>query len=175
MTVVGVSHVAIGVADMDAVLPFYIDVFGFRITSDFTQEIRPDQGPELHKGRHIRRRQVWLRCGDGPTAMAIALDQMFEGGSADTRSDIYDRGIHHVGLWVSDIRAVYERAQDGGYTVLMPHTAPIDAYGDDADRDERIASCFFKDPEGNIIQADQRIGPGEMSDWRVGGSGKVEV
>lgn len=169
MSVFGVSHVAIGVADMDLVLPFYTEVLGFSVKADFIQEMTPDMGRELHKGRHIRRRQIWLRVGDDPQGLAIALDQLFLGGPADKRSDIYDRGIHHVSLWVDDIQAITARARAGGHPVVMPHIAPLDAYGEEDDG-SRIASCFFRDPEGNLIQTDQRIGPGVMEEWRNGGS-----
>ena len=78
MAVIGASHLAIGVTNMDLSLPFYVDVLGFSVTSDFSQEMTAEQAVDLHKGRLIRRRQVWLRQSDEPHALAIALDQLPE-------------------------------------------------------------------------------------------------
>ena len=172
MAVIGASHLAIGVTNMDLSLPFYVDVLGFSVTSDFIQEMTADQAVDLHKGRLIRRRQVWLRQSDEPHALAIALDQMFEGNPADQRADIYDLGIHHVGLWVNDAARIVERARAGGYDVVLPHTAPADAYGDKAGG--RIASVFLRDPDGNLIQCDQRIGEGDVDGWHRGDAHIVE-
>lgn len=172
MAVLGASHLAIGVVDMDRVLPFYVDVLGFSVTSDFVQEMTPDQGPDLHKGRLIRRRQVWLRQSEDQLAMAIALDQLSAGGPADRRADIYDLGIHHIGLWVDDIVAIVDRARAAGIDVVLPHTAPADAYGDSSG--DRIASVFLRDPEGNLIQCDQRIGSARLPGWREGSNAIVE-
>lgn len=166
MTVLGASHLAIGVTDLDRALPFYVDVLGFSITSDFHQEMTPDQGADLHKGRLIRRRQVWLRQSNDPFALAIALDQLFAGDPADRRADIYDHGIHHVGLWVDDAVAIVARAQAAGIDVVLPHTAPAEAYGDKSGG--RIASVFLRDPDGNLIQCDQRIRDSDAPDWRHG-------
>jgi len=171
MAVLGASHLAIGVVDMDRALPFYVDVLGFSVTSDFQQEMTPDQAPELHRGRQIRRRQVWLRQSGDPLAMAIALDELSSGDPADRRADIYDIGIHHVGLWVNDVFAIVARARAAGVDVVLPHTAPADAYGDQSGG--RIASVFLRDPDGNLIQCDQRIAPGEAADWHVGSNGIV--
>jgi len=173
MTVIGVSHLPIGVLDMDRVLPFYTRVLGFRVVSDFVQDIGADQGRELHGGRHIRRRQVWLRQEETAHSFAIALDEMSVGGAADRRADIYDIGIHHIGLWVDNIEEIVQRARDGGHPVIMPHTSSPDGYGDDA-AEGRIASVFMRDPEGNLIQCDQRIKEGEMPDWHIGTASKAE-
>jgi len=166
MTIFGVSHIPIGVADMDAALPFYRDVLGLAVMSDFEQELRPDEAPELHRGRHIARRQVWLRQNDAEHSVAIALDQLWRGDPADRRADIYDLGIHHVGLWVDNIEQIVARARNLAYEVIMPHVAPAEAYGDPAKGE--IASVFLRDPEGNLIQCDQRIGADDLPDWYRG-------
>lgn|GEM_PF-1085347 len=173
MTVFGVSHLPIGVEDAEKVLPFYVGVLGFKVVSDFVQDIQPHQGPELHRGRHIRRRQIWLRQNGGAHSFAIALDQLSLGDPADHRCDIYDMGIHHIGLWVDNIEEIVQRAREAGHPVLMPHTASPDGYGDD-DGEGRIASVFLRDPEGNLIQCDQRIKEGELGDWRRAGASKYQ-
>jgi len=171
MAVFGASHLPIGVSDMDKVLPFYTRVLGFNVVSDFIQDIGPDQGRDLHGGRHIRRRQVWLRQDDKAHSFAIALDEMSLCGPSDHRADIYDLGIHHIGLWVDNIQEIVQRAREGGHPVVMPHTSSPDGYGDD-DAEGRIASVFLRDPEGNLIQCDQRIREDEFTDWHSGSASK---
>jgi catechol 2,3-dioxygenase-like lactoylglutathione lyase family enzyme len=165
MSIIGFSHIALGVTDMDAVLPFYADVIGMKITSDFLQEMKPEQGPELHGGRHIRRRQVWLRSSADPHAAALALDQMLEPAPADRRAAIYDLGTHHFAFWVDDIETVIVRARAGGHPVIMPHTTSAEEYGDAPG--SRIASVFLRDPDGNLVQCDQRIGNDDLKGWRA--------
>lgn len=173
MSILGASHLAIGVADMDKILPFYVEVLGLRVTSDFTQDlVHHEASAELHKGRHIQRRQVWLRQSDEPHALAIALDQLFAPEPADHRGDIYDLGVHHVGLWVDDIEAIVERARRLGHPVIMPHVSPAAAYGDTGGP---IGSVFLRDPEGNLIQCDQRVKPGQCETWRRGGQSMKPV
>lgn len=164
----GVSHVAIGVRDIDKVLPFYINVLGLQVTADYVQEVAADQAVELHGGRHILRRQVWLRQSKDRHATAVTLDQLMRPVPADHRAEIYDLGVHHVGFWVDDVEAIVERAKRGGHPIIMPHTSPPQAYGDDSDG--RIASVFLRDPEGNLIQCDQRIRQGELAHWWAGGT-----
>jgi len=53
----------------------------------------------------------------------------------------------------------------------MPHTSSPDGYGDD-DAEGRIASVFLRDPEGNLIQCDQRIREDEFTDWHSGSASK---
>ncbi len=155
MAVQGVSHIAVGVTDVDAALTFYRDVLGMEVTADYFQDLPPDRGPELHKGRHIKRRQVWLRWGGGEHASALTLDQLQEPIPADTRADIYDLGVHHFSFWVDDVDAVVGRASAAGFDVIMPHTAATETYGEPPGR--RIQSVFLRDPDGNLVQCDRRV------------------
>jgi catechol 2,3-dioxygenase-like lactoylglutathione lyase family enzyme len=154
MTVLGVSHVAIGVTDMDAALAFYRDVLALEVTADWTQRLSAEQGPELHGGRAIERRLVWLRWSNGLHEAALALDQLLSPEPADKRAELYDLGTHHVALWVSDVDAVIARARAGGHPVLMPHTTGAENYGEPAGL--KIHSVFLRDPDGNLVQCDQR-------------------
>jgi catechol 2,3-dioxygenase-like lactoylglutathione lyase family enzyme len=155
MSVLAVSHIAIGVADMDRALGFYRDVLGLRVDADWRQQLGEDEGRELHKGRAIDRRCVWLRWGEGPHRSAINLDELHSPAPADRRADIYDLGLHHVALWVDDLDAIVERARLAGGEVIMPHVSPTEPYGEPPGG--RIKSVFLKDPDGNLIQCDQRL------------------
>jgi catechol 2,3-dioxygenase-like lactoylglutathione lyase family enzyme len=155
MTVLAMSHIAIGVTDMERALPFYRDVLGLRVDADWRQQLGEDEGRELHKGRAIDRRCVWLRWGDGPNQSAINLDELLAPQARDRRADIYDLGVHHVSLWVVDVDGIVERAKAIGCDVIMPHISPTEPYGEPAGG--RIQSVFLKDPDGNLIQCDRRL------------------
>lgn len=164
MAILGVSHIALGVSDMDAALAFYTKVVGLTVRTVFNQEIGADQGAALHGGRAIRRRQAWLAYGDDPHSAALALDQLYEPTPADCRAAIYDLGTHHFAFWVDDIVSVVSRAREGGYQVIMPHVARTEDYGETGKG--WIASVFLKDPDGNLVQCDQRVNAEFDASWR---------
>src|SRR5262249_26453891 len=62
----GVSHVAVGVSDMDRALVFYRDIVGLRVTLD---TVEGGTGDGLLGAN--RRRAVYLRAADGPDAFFI--------------------------------------------------------------------------------------------------------
>ena len=157
MSIRNVSHIALGVTDIDQALGFYRDVLGMKVDADYIQDLPPGGiDHELNKGRHINRRQVWLRWGgEGPYAGALTIDQLHKPIPADTRSDIYDLGVHHFSFWVDDIDGIMARARTGGFDVIMPHESPTHYYGEPEGR--VIRSVFLRDRDGNIVQCDQRI------------------
>ena len=158
MTVLAVSHIAIGVTDMDRALTFYRDVLGLRVDADWRQQLSEDEGRELHKGRAIDRRCVWLRWGEGEHQSAINLDELKSPRPEDRRADIYDLGVHHVSLWVDDVDGIIARARANGCEVIMPHYSPTEPYGEAPGG--QIQSVFLKDPDGNLVQCDRRVSEG---------------
>ena len=80
----GVSHVAIGVRDMDKSLKFYRDLLGLEVRFDATQPIggMPQLYASPEKGT---RRAVHLHYGNGPSSGFLVLSEM-PGGSPGRRS-----------------------------------------------------------------------------------------
>ena len=70
MGIQAVSHIAVGVRDMEVALGFYRDVLGLRVTADKIEEF--PQAPGLPPAQ---RRACYLRWVDGPHASFIVLDQ----------------------------------------------------------------------------------------------------
>lgn len=144
------SHIAIGVTDMDRSLAFYRDVIGLAVSADqletFTRE-----GFETH------RRGVYLRWADGDDEAFVVLDQTLSaGGDAGTPKQPFQIGVHHFGFWVADIDAVIERARHAGAEVAFtPATIDSHEYGEPAGRPVRVA--MLRDPDGNCVQLDQRV------------------
>ena len=65
-----VSHIAIGVRDMEKALAFYRDVLGMRVTLDI-----PEEFPGIGGADPLRRRGVYLRWGEGAHESFVVLDE----------------------------------------------------------------------------------------------------
>ena len=149
-----VSHIAVGVRDMEVALGFYRDVLGLRVTADKIEEF--PQAPGLPPAQ---RRACYLRWVDGPHASFIVLDQQITNEIQGQPARLFQMGVHHFAFWVDDLAAMMERVKAAGVTVLMGD----DGTGPGADTvmygeppGGRVRSVFLQDPEGNYVQLDQR-------------------
>lgn len=141
------SHVAIGVRDMDASLRFYRDLLGFLVTLD-----DPEENPG--SAQRTSRRGVYLRWPDESNESFLVLNQNDPPRGRPLR--LNDVGIHHIAFWVDDLDASFARARAAGVHVVMePRPFDAKAYGEESDN--RYRSCMFHDPDGVIIQLDQRV------------------
>ena len=151
MAIRGVSHVAVGVRDMERSLRFYRDVVGLTISAD-----QPEEFPGIGGGAPTKRRGVYLRYQDGPDASFLVLDQQLSREPFGEPPKVFQVGTHHFGFWVDDVDAIAERARKAGFRLL---TQPVN--GDSRDYGEapgkKIRSCFLFDPDGNVVQVDQRL------------------
>lgn len=150
----GVSHVAIGVSDMDKSLPFYRDLLGLRVTLDTMEDVGglPTLFRDPKKGK---RRAVYLRWEEGPEASFIVLSAPV--GSVSGEPIKLDQvGIHHFSFWVKDLREKMSRLKAAGVPILVP---PIEsdtvAYGEPPGK--KVLTCLFQDPDGIILQFDERL------------------
>jgi catechol 2,3-dioxygenase-like lactoylglutathione lyase family enzyme len=152
--VLSVSHIAVGVRDMEVALGFYRDVLGLRVTADKIEEF--PQAPGLPPAQ---RRAVYLRWVDGPHASFIVLDQQITNEIRGEPAELFQMGVHHFAFWVDDLAAMMERVHAAGVTVLMggdptSRGADTEMYGEAPGG--RVHSVFLRDPEGNYVQLDQR-------------------
>ena len=151
MPVRNVSHIAIGVRDMDRSLPFWTDVVGLHVTLDAIEEFKLG-------GEVVRRRGVYLREREGPDEPFVVLDQQLSRAPEGSPKPLFQMGIHHFGFWVDDIDAIHSRAEAAGVAVMV---APSERGGDSAAYGEPagrfVRAMFVNDPDGNVIQFDQRV------------------
>jgi catechol 2,3-dioxygenase-like lactoylglutathione lyase family enzyme len=149
-----VSHVAIGVRDMENSLHFYRDLLGLKVTLDAMENIGGLKTlfTDPQKGK---RRAVYLRFEEGPDASFIVLSQN-PGESTGEAIKLDQVGIHHFAFWVDDLRERVEKLKASGVTILVP---PIEsdtiAYGGPPGK--KVLTCLFQDPDGIIVQFDQRL------------------
>jgi catechol 2,3-dioxygenase-like lactoylglutathione lyase family enzyme len=151
-----VSHVAIGVTDMDRSLAFYRDVLGLRVTLD-TIEGRDGtevQADGLNRFVARRRRAVYLRWDDGPDATFLVLSAPSRDG-AELPLRLDQLGIHHVAFWVDDIEPYVDRLRAAGVRFRFgPEATDTAGYGEPPGN--TVATCIFEDPDGVLLQLDQR-------------------
>jgi catechol 2,3-dioxygenase-like lactoylglutathione lyase family enzyme len=151
MAILGISHVAVGVSDMERSLRFYRDLVGLRVTLD-TVEGAFGGDPAAY-----RRRAVYLRAGDGPTAFFVVLDQQLDREPFGTPPRILQLGTHHFSFWVDNLEEIFERLVAENFRVIVgPTPADAAAYGEAAGSG-RVLTAIVKDPDGNPVQLDQRL------------------
>jgi catechol 2,3-dioxygenase-like lactoylglutathione lyase family enzyme len=151
MPVKNVSHIAIGVRDMERSLPFWTEVVGLHVSLDAEEEFTI--GGEL-----VRRRGVYLREREGPDEPFVVLDEQLTRPKAGEPKPLFEIGVHHFGFWVDDIDAILERARAAGAPILVEPSAKgadTATYGEPPGR--RVRGMFLRDPDGNVVQFDQRV------------------
>jgi len=146
----GISHIAIGVRDMDKSLPFYRDVVGLRVVADEVERLGGMRGVTDHQRRAAR--LVW---DDGSWAIYVVLSQS-PGTASGTPSKLDQIGIHHFSFYVDDLRDRFERVKaSGAKVVLAPTELSADTYG--GAEGDKVLTCIFEDPDGTALQFDQQI------------------
>lgn len=146
----GISHVAVGVSDMDASLEFYRDLLGLDVSLDTIE------GAFTGDANAYRRRAVYLRANSDPGDSFVVLDQLLDEPPRGRPPRILDLGTHHFSFWVDDVRAVFEQAVACGHrAILRPTEADAEAYGE-APGSARFLTAILKDPDGNPVQLDER-------------------
>jgi lactoylglutathione lyase len=151
----GISHVAIGVRDMERSLKFYRDLLGLEVRHDQMQPIggmaslyaNPQKG---------QRRAVHLHYGKGESRGFLVLTEM-PGGTPGEAIKLDEVGISHFSWWVDDLRAIYEKLKSAGVKILVP-PYDTDAGGYDETSARKFLTCLFEDPDGIMVQLDQRVG-----------------
>lgn len=155
MKIRGTSHIAIGVSNMERSLRFYRDLLGLKVTLDDPQENPGGMLSRVQGGQQPRTRHgVYLRWEDGPDATFIVLSQdQPVSGEAIKLNQV---GIHHFAFWVDDLEAAFEKVKAAGVPIVLPPTTfDTVAYGEPAGG--KVMTTLFKDPDGIVIQLDQRI------------------
>ena len=69
---------------------------------------------------------------------------------------LFQVGVHHFAFWVDDLDAVVGRARAAGFEIAFePMNADSQTLGEPAGSE--IRSTFICDPDGNLVQLDQRL------------------
>jgi catechol 2,3-dioxygenase-like lactoylglutathione lyase family enzyme len=146
-----VSHIAIGVRDMDSSLPFWTEVVGLHVTLDTIEEFTID-------GEVVRRRGVYLRDREGSDAPFVVLDEQITRPKTGDAKPLFEIGVHHFGFWVDNLDDIVSRARAAGVALLAEPSeqgADTSTYGEP--HGGFVRAAFIRDPEGNVVQFDQRV------------------
>lgn len=153
MGILAMSHVAIGVRDMDSSLEFYRDILGLRVTADRLEEFQQGDGQAP-----ARRRAVYLRWADGPQATYVVLDQHLTKETQGAPTPLFDAGLHHFAFWVDNFDELLGRARRSGREIVMGGDGPAvgSEWVGEAPGGRSVRSVVVRDPEGNHVQLDER-------------------
>jgi catechol 2,3-dioxygenase-like lactoylglutathione lyase family enzyme len=148
-----VSHLAIGVRDLNAALPFYCDLLGMRVVVDREERFRD---PSTKQPSDLSRRAVYLRWADGEDTQFVVLDQHLGAPAAGEPAKLFQIGIHHISFWVDDLDPYIDAVASVGGQLVAP---PLESGGASYAEPEgsRVRTVYLTDPEGNLIQLDQRV------------------
>ncbi len=139
----GISHVAIGVSDMARSLPFYRDLLGLEVMLDTEEKVG-------NGSRHA----VYMRWGQN--SGFLVLSQTLGREPSGTPLRLHQVGMHHFAFWVDDLEKRAEKLKAAGVKIIVPpYAADTVAYGEKSGG--KVLTCLFEDPDGTILQFDQRM------------------
>jgi catechol 2,3-dioxygenase-like lactoylglutathione lyase family enzyme len=153
MSLGNVSHLAFGVRDMDRSLAFYRDQLGMEVSSDRVQPTAPSD-MYANSEQATSRRVAQLRWADNPDAPFLVLSTFPAATGGALKLD--QIGIHHIALWVRDLAGKAAHLKSNGVRFVMEPTE-TDARGYGGKKGEKVLTCLFEDPDGIILQLDERI------------------
>lgn len=148
MGVIGFSHIAVGVSDIERSVDFYHRVLGLEIWIDHVEDI------EVDAVAAYRRHAVYLALPGSRTQYVVLDCPEGAAPAAPKARDLLDRGVHHFSFSVDNLDEIFERAVARGCPVLV---RPYDLARDDPLNpiDSVVRTTLFRDPDGNIVQLDQ--------------------
>ena len=146
----GVSHIAVGVRDMDASLRFYRDLLGFEVVRDEVQSTLGTVLPALYKEPHDQRRVATLYWKKGPREAFLVLSEHSDKPVSGEPIKLDQIGIHHYAFWVENLPQVYEELKAKGADFVVSPTVTKTTDGN-------FNSAFLRDPDGILVQLDELV------------------
>lgn len=143
----GLTHVGLGVADMEASLRFYRDALGLETYIDRVAD--HDYLREVTQVQNENARIVYCRIPGSDVALELVEHRGVE--RTPVQSRLCDPGNTHVGVNVDDIDAVHARLIALGYRSVSP--TPVDIT---AGPFAGLRTCFIRDPDGFLVELAQQ-------------------
>lgn len=137
----GIHHVAVHVRDLERMMRFYKEAFGFELVGEVFSWEKNEFIDRIVDVPDSAARGAMLRCGN-------CHMELFEYGrpTGSTRPlQPYDKGYTHFCVDVTDIEQEFERLRGLGMTFNQP--GPIDV--------GHVKTIYGRDPEGNLIEIQQ--------------------
>ncbi len=146
----GISHIAVGVRDMDASLRFYRDLLGFEVVRDEVQATQGTVLPALYQEPHDQRRVATLYWKKGPREAFLVLSEHSDKPVSGEPIKLDQIGIHHYAFWVENLPQVYAELKAKGADFVVPPTVT-------KTQDGNFNSAFLCDPDGILVQLDELV------------------
>jgi catechol 2,3-dioxygenase-like lactoylglutathione lyase family enzyme len=147
----GIHHVAVHVRDLDRMITFYREAFGFQVVGNQFSWRNAELVDNIIDVPGSAARGAMLRAG-------TCYLEMFQFEAPEPKSasplNPQDKGYTHFCVDVTDIDEEYERLKGLGMT--FGHPSPVDV--------GHVKSVYGRDPEGNIIEIQQTA---DMCDFRL--------
>jgi len=138
----GIHHVAVHCRDLDRMIRFYSDAFGFEIVGGQFEWQDAEIVDRLIDVPGSAARGCMLKAG-------TCYMELFQFSAPAPQSPDpkrpFDKGYTHMCIDVTDIEKEYERLKGLGMT--FGHPVPIDM--------GHVKSVYGRDPEGNVIEIQQ--------------------
>jgi glyoxylase I family protein len=135
----GVHHFAIHVHDMDRMLRFYREAFGFEVVGEPFSWANDEFIDRIVDVKNSAAKGAMIRAG---TCYIEMFQYSAPQPSVSQPLQPYDKGYTHFCVDVTEIEQEFERLRGLGMTFSQP--APIDV--------GHVKSIYGRDPEGNLIE-----------------------
>jgi glyoxylase I family protein len=138
----GIHHVAVHVRDLERMVKFYGQAFGFEIVGEEFNWQESTTFDQILDVPGSAGRGAMLRAG----TCYLELFQFSAPAPISTRpTRPFDKGYTHFCVDVTDIEGEYERLRALGMT--FGHPSPVDV--------GHVKTIYGRDPEGNVIEIQQ--------------------
>ena len=135
----GIHHVAVHVHDMDRMIEFYREAFGFEMVGEPFEWSDDEFIDRIVDVPGSAARGAMLRAG----TCYLEMFQYSKPAPGSARGlNPFDKGYTHFCVDVTDIEEEFERLRGLGMTFGQP--APIDV--------GHVKTIYGRDPEGNLIE-----------------------
>ncbi|MYM63942.1 VOC family protein [Pseudomaricurvus sp. HS19] len=140
----GIHHIGIHVNDMDRMIEFYREAFGFELVGEGFSWKDDEFIDRIVAVKGSAARGCMLRAG-------TCYMELFQYSAPEPDSPApkqpYDKGYTHMCIDVTDIEEEFKRLQSVGMT--FPEPEPINV--------GHVKSIYGKDPEGNVIEIQETV------------------
>jgi catechol 2,3-dioxygenase-like lactoylglutathione lyase family enzyme len=136
---VGIHHTALSTPDLERLVAFYRDQFGFAVEFDFPWDEGNTEFRRTHAAPETKGRVVML--ARGASRLEIFEYEKPVPRAMDGPRPNADHGVAHFCFEVKDIEVEYERLRGAGVAFL---SEPVpQAY---------VKVCYGRDPDGNLFE-----------------------
>lgn len=153
MAIIGFHHVAISTPNLERLVAFYCDLFGFEKVFEFEWGVGVDAFDRMMATKGTAARTVMLRTGN-------SFLEMFEFSSPlpkpqDPNRPVIDHGITHICVVVDDAEAECTRLAAHGVRLHCPAIKS----------DLPVTGTYGRDPDGNVFEILEISDPGHPLDF----------